>query len=179
MALRLILRKREKDKPQWTTARRKRNVKRRRHHWKWKATSLKDSRCNCFLLSGSKWALFLCKAFINYSRPRQGQSASTWRIHRVELPWSRRAPGRFVPQVDVTCLSRSGKLIHMHGSSVQHENRITCTFTLRLTAENHKSHLSSNYSSGNTGICTQVKAAVTQDLMQSLLSQCQDSPWLQ
>ena len=116
---------------------------------------------------------------VNYSKAKQGHSASTWGIHRVELHWSRRAPGKFVPQVDVTCLSRSGKLIHMHGSSVKYENRITCTFTLRLTAKIHKSYPSSDYSSGNTGICTQVKAAVTQDLIQSLLSQCKDSHWLQ
>lgn len=113
---------------------------------------------------------------INYSRAKQGQSASTWGIHRVELHWSKRAPGRFVPQDDIVCLST---LICTLGSSVKYENRITCTFTVRLSAKNHKSHLSSDYSSSNTGICSQVKAAVTRDLIQSLLSQCKDSWWLQ
>lgn len=40
---------------------------------------------------------------------------------------------------------------------------ITCT--LILTAKEHKSHLSSDYSTGGTGVYTQVKAAVTQDLI--------------
>lgn len=57
----------------------------------------------------------------------------------------------------------------MHGSSVKYK---TCTFTLRLRAKNHRTHLSSYYSSGSTDIYTQVNAAVRQGLMQTLLSQC-------
>lgn len=54
----------------------------------------------------------------------------------------------------------------MHGNSVKYK---TCTFSLRLRTNNHRRHLSSYYSSGDTDTCT---AAVRQGLIQTLLSQC-------